>query len=71
MSAIRSPNRVRRLRYLLEVILKTLTFALTFSMSIRPREMRRFCAFSSRVSSPPFGFFLGVSLLPCRREMPW
>jgi uncharacterized protein YpmS len=53
---------LRRFLYLLAVILNTLILALIFSMRIRSREMRLLLAFSSSVSSPPFGFFFGVSL---------
>lgn len=37
---MRNPKRLRRLRYLFDVILNTLIFALMFSMRIRSREMR-------------------------------
>jgi hypothetical protein len=44
--------------------LNALILALMFSMRIRSHEMRRLSAFSSGVSSPPFGFFFWVSLFP-------
>jgi len=70
ISDILSPKRLRRLRYLFDVILKTLTFAFTCSTIIRSLPLRRFAAFASPPSSSPRGFFAGVSLFACSPAMP-
>jgi hypothetical protein len=67
MPQIKDTLRLKRLRqflYLLAVILNALILALMFSMRIRSHEMRLLSALSSGASSPPFGFFFGVSLFP-------
>jgi IS5 family transposase len=67
---IRNPKRLRRLRYLLDVILNTFILALICSMRMRSRKIRRFSAFSPVVSSPSLGFFFGVSLFWCNFQIP-